>query len=644
MRIDNNYEFKVSLSNDAYINKEIAGAMIGSTKDERNRLIRKQYGFKANQGVGYKEAEVTADLLLSELTHGKVFCHLFTPEKVRRDGCFSSSQKCNDNFKGSYVIGVDIDHTEYKTAEDFIAKLEYKPTFYYTSYSNLQEGKGARFRLIYVFDELISNKFYFRYCAYNLNKKIEADTGEVIDDDCNLRCAQYFNGTNIENENLIFSSGITHYIYSLSDFNVTKEGFIEFLDNGCYYKTNTHKSEIKNLLISYKPQQEVITSTTINLKMEKEELNAEVVIETELDSRFEFDERLLNDFDRLDTEEFEKQKDWVRYLHTTKYLWRVEKDEWEHGTYQFVGDDYFRLFFYMNTQRDGSKRRRNLYQRMGLRRIMNPEITAKELAFNAIVDIIRFYDNSDGLLNSDFIKRNVINVLQSENLEEELSSEISYLKAATRPKRGIIYKNRKAHTKQTTYRILDELYSFDKSVTENLALMELLEFPIKKSTIYNYLKDRGIKADNNKLTDEELLRYTNFQDSATDNYNFIKSQGFKISKNRYYKLYKNNKNQALEEASSLLTTTFNLKLEKEDLLVEGVLDKSTTYYNTLQKEEIVSEDNLEPVVLVDGITTEQRRNTIITLVNLQKESVSNSIERRALNTLPNNTIDDFAWL
>ena len=55
MQTKSDYKFKVSLSNESYFNKEISGAMIGTTKDENNRLIRKKYGYKANKGIGYKE-------------------------------------------------------------------------------------------------------------------------------------------------------------------------------------------------------------------------------------------------------------------------------------------------------------------------------------------------------------------------------------------------------------------------------------------------------------------------------------------------------------------------------------------------------------------------------------------------------------
>ena len=242
------YKFRESISIDAYSDKKISGAMIGSSKDKKNREIREEYGFSASKGVGFKEEECTIGSLYQAALSGRVFCHLFDPKETRTDSTFGSSQKTDSNFRGSYVIGIDIDKTSYRTAREFINTLQMKPSFWYSTYSNQLSGKGARFRMIYVFSELIENKFFFRYVASQLNSYIEKATGEKIEDDCNLRCSQYFNGTNIKAPNLIVEHGASNLVYDLADFDVTVTGFKGYLENNCGYKTNTHREEIKSLL------------------------------------------------------------------------------------------------------------------------------------------------------------------------------------------------------------------------------------------------------------------------------------------------------------------------------------------------------------------------------------------------------------
>lgn len=283
-------------------------------------------------------------------------------------------------------------------------------------------------------------------------------------------------------------------------------------------------------------------STTINDEMENPTSEVEVEINDENSEVSKYDERILNDWDRLDFEEFRRLRDWENYRRNTKYYYRVEKDEWINGTYQIVDDNYFSLFWNRQRVKDGSKRRKGLFQRMCLRKVINPEITPMELVVNTIIDIIRFYDNSDNVLNSDFIKRNVDTCMELslDEILEKNESEINYLKASTKPKKGIIYYSKKVHTKETTYLILDDIYNKELSVTDNIDNINLMGYSIHKSTIYEYLKKRELKTDNTKLSNSELLFYTDFSKSAKENFDIIKGMGYKLDNKRYNKLYKSN--------------------------------------------------------------------------------------------------------
>lgn len=597
MQFNSNYTFEVSLSKDSYSDKVISGAMIGTTKNEENRRIRKQYGFASNRGIGFERTSVTSQELLNSLLDGKVFCHLFNPASTRKDGTFGSSQKKDDNFVGSYVIGVDIDHTSYNSAEEYISKLSLQPTFYYTSYSNMQKNedgtsKGARFRLIYVFDTKIINPYLFRYCAYNLNRIIERDTDELITDDCNLRCSQYFNGTNKNNPTVILSYGCSDAVYSLEDINVDGNGygFIDFLCNYANYKTvsTLRTEEISKLLFSitnntysfnksikqFQLVQNIqYVSTTLNDEMENKDtelFNVDVNVSSISSSFSRATEIILNDWSRLDEEEFKKSREWEEARRTTKYIYRVEK-EWINNTYQKVDDDYFSMFYYNSTQHDGQKRRKSLYQRMCLRRIINPDITKDEMVVNTIIDIMRFFDNSDEVLNSDYIRRNIESAfdVDVDDLEEQYKDTVKYLKETTKPKRGIIYNGREAHSKETTFSILDEYYDVNVSVTQNLDILNnVLNYTVGKSTVYDYLKNRNIKTDSNKVSDEELIELLDVNLSVRKNLQFLKDNNIKVSKDRVNKLLNYKKNISINQFNSsneeLLSTTLNVKMESKD--------------------------------------------------------------------------------
>lgn len=528
MIINKNYKFKVSLSKESFVDKIISGAMIGSSKVADNKEIRKQYGFNANKGISYYEVELNAEELTEKLITGHVFCHLFNPESRRKDNTFNSSQKTNNNFVGSFVIGVDIDYTNYKNVEEYVNKLSLKPTLYYTSYSNLQEGKGARFRLIYVFDKMIKNFISFRYAAWKLNQIIINDVNEEIDDTCNLRCSQYFNGTNINNKNLIVSYNCSNIIYSLSDLGLNKEEYIDFLKHNCYYKTNTHKVIINSILNKLLP-------TTYYNEMQNDTSEVEDNINQSVSL---YDERLLNDMCRLDYDEFMKYN-----RHKYPYFYRVEKDIWENNLYQYVDEGYFAFPYSYGKNailHDGQHRRKKLFMRMCLRRVMRPNVDANTILFNAYEDIHRFFDFS-GLDMEDFLKRNIEYCFAKtiEEIETEYSEVLEKLRNTTRPKRGIIYKNKKAYSKETTYLILDEYYDKDLSVKDNISnLQNNFGLNFKERTIYYYIQNRNIKSDSRKISDNEVLRMINPNLNAKENFEILKNSDVKIGNKRFNKLYK----------------------------------------------------------------------------------------------------------
>lgn len=550
MQTKSDYKFKVSLSNESYFNKEISGAMIGTTKDENNRLIRKKYGYKANKGIGYKEVEVNAGELLNKLVNGHVFCHLFNPDTLRKDGTFGSSQKKDDNFLGSYCIGVDIDETQYKTISDYINTLEYKPTFWYSSYSN--KADKPKFRMVYVFSEYITGKYFFRYCAWQLNKKIEKDTKEVITDDCNLRCAQYFNGTNVNNPVLTVEFGITNNIYSISDFEITMSEYHNFLLNDCYYKSKSksRKEEINTILSSINYYYQSVSTTFYNdlQKFEQSDSTGYEAINSEsytvsTDTEIKYNTTLVNDMSRLEYDEFMKYN-----RHKYEYFYRVEKDEWVDGLYQFVDEDFFSLYYNVNKVLDGSKRRKKVFQRMCLRRVIKPTVDIDTIIFNAYEDINRFFDNSDGILNTEYITKNALMAfdMSIDDIKEMFSENIAYLKSK-KPKSGIILKKnvgdlaeRNEYIKSIRYSLIDDVYDTNCTVSQNLEFINNNLFSICSKTLYNYCADRNIDTKLAKSNlDDEILGLYDCNLSIRKNLDSLKKMGYKISLGKLSNLIKN---------------------------------------------------------------------------------------------------------
>ena len=604
MLSNEDFRFDVSISKECFPDKTISNAMIGKSSRE-NRLIRKEYGYDSRRGVSFGELYTTPSELLEYLLNGHVFCHVFNPYYIRKDGTFGSSQKTKRNFVYSQIIGVDIDETGYSSPQQYIDTLRIKPTFWYTSYSHLKYNEeknygGPRFRLIYVFNSYIDNPYYFRYCASKLNKMIEEDTGEKIKDKCNLNCTQYFNGTCLDNSELNIEYGITNFIYGLEDIGVsfTKSSdsdYVDYLCNKCYYsclKTDDYfgiRNELNRITHKYyyynfkrkifEVYQEVkITSHTINGEMEKDRTSEfeydYVVNEPQTSSYSAATETILYDWDHRTLDDFLKCSQWNKSLENTKYIYRMEK-EWDDKNYQFVDGDYFSLFHFRSRRFDHEGRRKTLYQRMCLRRLLSPEITKDEMVVNTIVDIIKYFDNSDGVLNADFIKNNIDTSfsLSPEEINEMYKVSIDYLKQETRPKNGYIIKYGVSDEKRITYEILDDFYNTCFTVNENYDyLNETCDISFSKSTLYDYCKNRMIKTDNNKLSDNEVLDMIDITLSYRKTYEWFKSNNIKIGDKRLRRLYNKKKEEIngsyqMEYSQDKNTShTINVKMEKDRTL------------------------------------------------------------------------------
>lgn len=533
MKIIDNYHYYVSLSNESFINKEISNAMIGSSRDPENRRVRELYGY--SRGISYSQVEVNCRSLLDSLIHGKVFCHLFSPENIRKDGSFGSSEKKDQNFRGSYVIGVDIDKTSYSSMSEFVSTLTLKPSLSYTSYSNMQFNSkkccmnGARFRLIYVFDELIQGSYYFRYCAKTLNDIIQRDSGEEIEDNCNIRCSQYFNGTNVENSSLITSFDCSNIIYSLSDLGVSDEGYLEFLENYAYYKT-VSRERTRAIQAEF----DAVCSKMGIVVQEDQEKPAESNSEDfRANEESTISPQLIADMKNQSYDQFMKYN-----RHKYTYTYRSDQGEWVDDLYQRVDQNYFSLYWNVDKVKDGQKRRKKIYERICLRRVMNPDIDADTLLFCAYEDRQRFFE-IDKDLSIDCLVKNVEAAMKLEipEIEKMYSKNLEYLRGSS-AKRGIIFKSgidtadRNRLAKEIRYLELDDHYNRNLSISENLKNLQDQGYQICIKSLYNYCKERGITIDQAKLSDDDLRDMLNPELSVRANITIIRESGFKVKKSR----------------------------------------------------------------------------------------------------------------
>lgn len=539
MQSNINYKIRVSISKEAYQSKDIANAVIGSSNNEKNKEIKRANGITSK--ICFKEEELSVSEFAEKITSGHTFCNLFSgfPDAEgmttyrRKDGYFTLSAKCDRFFVGAQMVCVDIDKTSYTSIASFIDSLLYTPTIYHTSFSNMtyrEDGtcKGLRFRLIYVFDSLITTKEEFKSITESLFEDIEKMTGEEIEDKCSSRPSQYFNGTCKTNPALNVEYGVSGYIYSKEE-------------------------------IGYKE------------------------VETEVESGIEQDvipiepsKYLLRNIAEMDFDSFMSIN-----KHRFKYTYRPEKSEWIDGKWQKIDDNYFSLYYNVNTLKDGENRRKRIFQRMCLRRIINPEIKIDDLVYCAWVDINTFCDNSDGVFDTEYLKRNATNAysLTIEEIEQRYSDNINYLKSKA-PKRGIIYKTgltvgeRDKLASEILEGLIKENYDPELNVKENLKQLQDSGIKVSRAYLYKFCKRFSLATSPNKLSDSDLLKLYNPELSLRKNMVYIEENfGFKVKKCQLEKIAKIVSNK---EYKNIDITNKNNK-EKEDKV------RTTTFYHRVDK-------------------------------------------------------------
>lgn len=548
MKKDGYKKFEVSLSVVSYPSKTAVAAALASGKD--GRLLRASLGIK--EKVAFKNYLLTPKTLLNAALNGYTFCpphsnfpnNTYNKTYVREDGAYTLSGKADKFFTGSNFIGVDIDKTSYKSPSEYIAILKYKPTLWYTSFSNQQLdnngiSKGARFRMVYVFEQTIHGKYYFRYWANQLYDMIESGTKELIEDRCGMSPSQYFNGTNQSDKTLAVEYGLTNLVYSSDDMAVNDSGYLEFLSRYCDYKSPNQdiKSEIESEYHLLYPQCSTILPENPFENYRQEEIRKAQNITV--------NKTLFNDAGRLEWDEF-----YDIYKEKYPYIYRVERDyDWHvihiNGVevkYQECKEDFFELRWptirnkdgQMIRISDGHHRRSTLFHRAWLRRIIMPKITPDIMFFNLIVDRDRFFDNSDHVLDTETLLRKV---------QDSFAHDVSYFKEKyknvyesnlelSKKKEYIFYRssckvNISTLKKELLWQKLDKVYDATKSVADNHRILNDSDIAVSKSTLYRYIKERNMKCSKSKYDSFKKLHKDGM--SLRDEIEYLAAQGLKIS-------------------------------------------------------------------------------------------------------------------
>lgn len=464
MKKDLEFKFRTSISREGYEDKNTAKMCLSSLTAKKVGRVK----------MAFKEQTVTVDEFLNYAISGYAFCNLFefnenkkyliqsdklhktltysVYKKGLNKGYFKLSFKSDEFFYGSQTIFVDIDFTHYKSLEDYISHLSYTPTCAYYSYSDGADKLGIisrRFRLVYIFDSVL-NAEDFKNITFALYDSIVRDTQEPMYDSCGCSYSQYMNGGNKQET---FNSSI---IYSKIDF-----------------KTLSSNEEENYQVEEEKPAES---------------------------KKITFNGELVNDMTYAPYQQVVR-KWWAKGL---RYFTHTELDFGD-NFYTTTPEDYIKLVYNVDKIKDGHHRRRKLFIRAALRRLMKEDVTADELLYNLYIDRYKFFDNTDEVLTIEVLMSKVENALKAD--EEEIKELTCYYKKPNfviNP--NVTDKHKAVGEARTdiTNKLIGEMYDTTATVKENQSAMIKAGYKVSLRRLYKWCNDFGItpiKPDTRKKKD-----------------------------------------------------------------------------------------------------------------------------------------------
>lgn len=443
------------------------------------------------------------------------------------NGYINNGFLSEDWWGGSYCMFVDIDDTRSTSIEDYCSKIPQNllPTFGF--YSPSDKPNTRRFKLVWVFNQSINDAELWKAISKYIHNGLNSI--EPMKDKCGTTITQISYG-NQGGSGVYFG-----YTYDAWMFDWLK---------------NTIKTD--------------------------EEIEAENNGKNPDD--IQIDQKLIDTLKR----NFPVKS--LKYINYVNWIWRKEDEVDWIGRFPlaYIGlckEDYWELQYNFGVKiKDGHERRKKLFMRMCLRRILKPDATPEEILLNAYRDREEIIDNSDGVVNVDNLVRNVKTAFSYtiEELESMFKSTIEYLKKTTRSIVFKYYKGR-SYTREEYNIIKGRFTQYLISCTYDPKLSEkdnidkfnnaMKEWGYKlriedREVLYKFRKDNNI----NKTTERDLfiMKKHNEGLSATQINEELVDNGFKsMSKSQINRLIaKLKKNQ----------TTTEIDEEKEDITQKPIED------------------------------------------------------------------------
>ena len=334
--------------------------------------------------IKFKTGNFQLNTFKKIIENGCTITYIFKDDEFTRDNHFMSN-----NYVGAQFICVDVDKCDV-SATEFIENINYKPTFYHSTFSNLSETKNNKycFHLIYCFDEIIYGESNFSQIFNTLTE----DYAQFVDNaakDCHR--VIFTSNSSLPN----FEFGQTDIIYQTKNFlNSTAENGFDDFDT--FFDEN--KVDAKN-------KDAHIYSTTINIQA-SEKMNQLKKTEIIKDNSWHIEESFFNDLNSMPRKDFlDKYLEIYPYINRTMPTAEQIRQTKDGIIYEnWINYDYCEVpskFRYINGERtmvrkqDNERTKSLMFDCLCFIKCI-PNITKEYLVTMLIYEVFHYYFNNDG--------------------------------------------------------------------------------------------------------------------------------------------------------------------------------------------------------------------------------------------------------
>ena len=432
----------------------------------------------------YKKTEIRLSQLTELIKQKYAFCGVFDDDEI------TQLQKRKSNWVGAFIVPIDLDERKlnYTQFLELIKESDIVPNL---AYRTANDGtKGNRYRLLYCFDEMITNEALYKQIYDGIIRKIDELTSDKNKDNCGGVITQSFAG----------SDKIEDIFYN--DFYYSVKWVKEIFGISTLNLSDKHKREKEQKPIAKKRQIKYdnfdFSNYDLMIKEFAQDFNKMGILQ--------LIEKYGTLYPNIESTPLKEENEEIAYIDIPSNYIEIKR-------YWFLTDEALKNNKMATIRKisDGMGRRKKLFLNAIIRRLINNNISFDNLLFNIICEFSYFMINDGNKItkkdlfeiverafNDDLSKYNKMII---GNKEKKFVVNPLYCIKHNISKKAAV----RIAVKQRNAQKIGELYDFNLTDKENIEGMKKYGVEISLRTLKRW-------KDKNGLTKKRKSVITNYKE------------------------------------------------------------------------------------------------------------------------------------